>query len=399
MFDPQPGSTRSTLQSHNESLTVQRSYAVSPTWLAIALLVPMIAIGLVACETTETTDDGPAAGPAEVAPSKPDNAPLAITGNPNTDAEAFAARLEQAGANTPVASVEWDSPQGAITESRSPTAALRPVDPQPQPRAPRLDQPVEPEPVAVSEPVIIHKPAPPLTRRQLLDKLAEHLRIEAGKGELRPQLAIAAMTLADPRRELTGNDLASLEKEDRRIILAYQRAFTQLARTLGESSTADRTQLQLTAEELAEDVGVQKKLRLRNAKLARKVTGYGQYVPFKSTTFIAGSEHPVIVYAEVENFQPAPQADGSYAVKLNQEIVLYNESDGLAVWKVRPQQIIDRSANRRRDFFIVQVIRLPNRLTVGKYLMKLTVTDEVGQQIDEATVSIQIVAENQLATP
>lgn len=396
MFDQLPSSSR---QSTTESLAMRRSYAVSPTWLAIALLVPTVAIGLVACETTETTDDGPAAGPKPVAPTKAGQARLAITGDPDKDADAFATRLQQAEANPPAANVEWDSPQGAITESRSPTAALRPIDPQPRPRAPRLDQPVEPKSVAVPEPVVVHKPAPPMTRRQLLDKLAEHLRIEAGKGELRPQLAIAAMTLADPRRELTGDDLATLDKEDRRIILAYQRAFTQLARTLGESSTADRTQLQLTAEELAEDVGVQKQLRLRNTKLARKVTGYGQYVPFKSTTFIAGSEHPVIVYAEVENFQPAPQADGSYAVKLNQEIVLYNESDGLAVWKVRPQQIVDRSANRRRDFFVVQVVRLPNRLTVGKYLMKLTVTDEVGQQIDEATVPIQIVAENQLATP
>lgn len=398
MFDPTPGTPGSTSPTPSKSLAMRRSYAVSPAWLTIALLVPAIAIGLVACETAETTTKGPADTPDPPAAAPPASGELAITGDPNKDAAAFDARLQQAGANRGT-DVEWDSPQGAIAQARQPTAPLRPVAPPAQPRPPRLDVPATPEPATQPEPVVIEKPAPPLTRNQLLDKLAEHLRIEAGKGELRPQLAAAALTLADPRRELTGDDLAALDKEDRRLILAYQRAFTQLARTLGESSTADRTQLQLAAEELAEQVGVQKKLRLRNAKLARKVTGYGQYVAFKSTTFVAGSEHPVIIYAEVENFEPQSQADGGYAVKLNQEIVLYNESDGLAVWKVPPQQIVDRSANRRRDFFVVQVVRLPPVLSVGKYLMKLTVTDEVGQQIDEVTIPINFVAGRHLAAP
>ena len=181
--------------------------------------------------------------------------------------------------------------------------------------------------------------------------------------------------------------------------MTYQRAFTRIGRSItGKDAAEDRQALRLAAEELNEQLQSNQKLRIRRAELCVKVSGYGIYTPFASHTFLAGREHPVIVYAELDNFRAEPEADGLYTVRLTQEIVVYNEADGLAVWKVKPTEIVDRSRNRRRDFFVVQIAQLPDRLSVGKYILSLTVTDLHGQALDEAKIPIQIVADTSALT-
>ena len=44
------------------------------------------------------------------------------------------------------------------------------------------------------------------------------------------------------------------------------------------------------------------------------------------------------------------------------------------------------------------MIRLPARLSVGKYLLKIRITDQHGGSLDEATMPIQIVADQALVS-
>ncbi len=237
-----------------------------------------------------------------------------------------------------------------------------------------------------------------LTREELLERLAERLaaRGDGAAGSLRPYLERAALAALDPRLELTEPDLARLSPESRRVVLAYQRAFTEMGQTLGDSASADRESLASLAEMLDEQLRADEPLRIRKLELCRKVNGYGIYEPFDRKAFLAGREHPAIVYVELEHFRTKRQSDGKHRVQLKQEIVLYNESDGLAVWRQRPVSIVDESRNERRDFFVVQIIRLSDRLTVGKYLLKVTVTDEIGRSVDEATLPLRIVTDEAL---
>jgi len=237
-----------------------------------------------------------------------------------------------------------------------------------------------------------------LTREELLERLAERLaaRGGGGAGSLRPYLERAALAALDPRLELTEPDLARLSPASKRVVLAYQRAFTEMGQTLGDSASADRASLASLAEMLGEQLRADEPLRIRKLKLCRKVNGYGIYEPFERKAFLAGREHPAIVYVELEHFRTKRQSDGKHRVQLKQEIVLYNESDGLAVWRQRPVSIVDESRNERRDFFVVQIIRLSDRLTVGKYLLKVTVTDEIGRSVDEATLPLRIVTDEAL---
>ena len=130
---------------------------------------------------------------------------------------------------------------------------------------------------------------------------------------------------------------------------------------------------------------------IREVKFCRTVSGFGVYDPFESTTFMAGIEQPLIVYVELDHFNSL--LDGShYRVQLTQEVELYTDADGIRVWHLPRENIIDKSRNKRRDFFTVQLIHLPARLGVGKYRLKVRIHDVNGGGYDETTVPITLVA-------
>jgi hypothetical protein len=233
---------------------------------------------------------------------------------------------------------------------------------------------------------------PALDRQALLDGLLKDIRASQDPA-MAKAVSAAALALLDPDHQMADADLAGLSPEQREQVQRYHRAITLMGKqlALGDQS--------LSAGEVSDQLNQilgEPALHMKNVRLCRRVSGYGVYETFDSTTFLAGREQPVIVYAELENFHSTLDASNQFQVKLTQEIVLYNESDGLAVWKQPAAQIVDQSRNRRRDFFVVQLIRLPARLTVGKYRLKVRVNDLGGGSIDEATVPIQVVADQTL---
>ncbi len=368
----------------------------SPThrpFAALALLAMLLTLAI-GCQT-----DPP------IEPDTSSGAAAAKSDNLDAEADRYVSQVDQAVAQTGRAAerdVRWlplgagqvdrasPTPPPADPARRQPTVDTRDTFP-----AAAVDDPPDPAPDV--DPA--SQPDAELTRRELVRRLAWTLAADsrAGDESLRPYLARAALSLADPRQELSEADLLRLSPDRRRLVLAYQRTFSQLARSLGASDGDDRQLLRDAAEELVGQLDAWKKLTLRKLRLCRRVDGYGTYQTFGSHTFLAGRAHPMIVYAELDHFAVQPQADGQNLVHLTQEMVLFNESDGLPVWRQRPVTIKDQSLNRRRDFFVVQVITLSDRLTVGKYLLKVTITDEIGQAVDEATVPIQIVADPNLA--
>jgi hypothetical protein len=271
--------------------------------------------------------------------------------------------------NSPPAAVASASPNPTAVDTPNPTPTITPQK--------------ESQPAKATAP-------PPLTSEQLIAKLADSMKTPTDS-DVTPYIRRAALAVLDPTKELKEEDLAALSPQDRRVVLAWQQTFAQLGQ-----SGMDRAKLEDLANKLTDQLASQRTLRLSNVKLCSKVNGYGVYDEFPKYTFLAGAEHPMIVYAELANFADQTTSDGKHQVKLTQEVVIYNQSDGLPVWRHQPVQVVDESFNRRRDFFVVQIIRLSDRLTVGKYNMKVTVTDEIGNTVDEATIPFSIVADPQL---
>lgn len=321
--------------------------------------------------------DRSAAPPADAASKQTQPVAAAASpasGKPKSKAKPVEVKwIEQPTANVGNASVD-DVP---VEASSSPTvAAASPVQ-------------TKEKPITVSaSPTVANTSSSALTRRDILMHLADDIRASDDPATVKTT-RLAALALFDPALKPTPEDMAKLEPTQRAHVERLQKALGVIAERLEAGDPF------MQPDQLAEDfrraLGEQP-LRIRNLQLCRRVKGFGIYESFENSTFLAGREQPVIAYVEIENFH-SEKNDTEYSVKLTQELTLYNESDGLAVWQQQPVEIVDRSRNERRDFFVVQLVKLPARLTVGKYRLKIRMTDTLGGSIDETSVPLQIVAD------
>lgn len=186
------------------------------------------------------------------------------------------------------------------------------------------------------------------------------------------------------------SEIASLPAEDRELLAALLESLTVLRNNLrrdGDMLQPEKIQPLL---DLATRLRTQAELVIPTIALCKKVKTFGVYEP-TGPEFAAGSEHPVIVYCEVENFASQLNDKKMWETRLKQEIVLYTEG-GLPVWQNKTRTVIDLSRNRRRDFFVVDMVKLPANLTIGRYLLKASLVDLNANRIAEATVPLAIVA-------
>jgi hypothetical protein len=126
-------------------------------------------------------------------------------------------------------------------------------------------------------------------------------------------------------------------------------------------------------------------------ELCSKVGGFGVYEPL-NRRFTAGVDHPLIVYCEVQNFTSRPTMGRYWETKLSLEVTICT-GDGTRVWNDKNDVPTDVSRNRRRDFFVIKHMLLPKKFGVGRYLLKVAVTDEHLGRTAEYTTDVTLVAQ------
>lgn len=169
-------------------------------------------------------------------------------------------------------------------------------------------------------------------------------------------------------------------------------------RLLANPTEANRTLLKSLAK-IAPAGGV----RVSRAVLCRRVEGFGRYEPLTTDTFVAGRPVRAIVYTELDGFlvraaRPGDPVQGGVpigeqvSVELTQSLTLFHDVDGLQAWHKPAQRVVETTRAARRDFYLIHTIELPANLTIGKYRLKVTVTDATSGASDEVTMPITIVA-------
>lgn len=146
--------------------------------------------------------------------------------------------------------------------------------------------------------------------------------------------------------------------------------------------------------EMSDRLRSQAELTIPTLELCTEVKSFGVYTPLPSARLPAGKENQVISYCEVSNFTSVENAEKIWETRLMAETVLYKEN-GMQVWPARSnaQTVVDHSRNRRHDFYVGQMLHLPPTLTIGRYLLKVTLTDQLSNRVCEATTPIEIVAQ------
>lgn len=142
--------------------------------------------------------------------------------------------------------------------------------------------------------------------------------------------------------------------------------------------------------EMGDRIRSQGELHIPAIALCTSVTTFGVYEPMEPASFHSGPNNTAVLYCEVANFSSQLNGKRQWETRLKHEAVIYTET-GLDVWQDKSDTVTDQSRNRRHDFYVVKKLRLPN-LPVGRYLLKVTVTDLQMNRIAESTVPIQMVA-------
>lgn len=259
------------------------------------------------------------------------------------------------------------------------------------------DEPDEAEIAAAPAPA--PEPEPTLDQRieRLTLELATRLRERADAGEqpLRTLASLAALELIRPGVFDNPAAASLLTTRERDALGLWRDMLRYAGRTLEEhdSATSILRALRVASEQAREFAS----LELPRVALCSRVDGYGQFTPLANRALLANSRHRLGLYVEVDGFGSRQTLDvegtPAFSVELSRELSLYHDADGLLAWRRPASDITDVSRNRRRDFFLSEVIELPQTLTVGSYRLKVTVTDRVTGAIAEAILPIDVVAD------
>jgi hypothetical protein len=183
--------------------------------------------------------------------------------------------------------------------------------------------------------------------------------------------------------------LVPLPTEDRELLNTVIDGLVNFRSALRQDNNMLHSRKVKPLLEMSDRLRAQADLSIPTIALCTNVRTFGEYEPIEPARFAQGKDHDVVLYCEVENFSSQLDEHQFWQTKLTQEAVLYSEN-GMQVWADKNQQINDSARRRRHDFFIVKLLKVPSNLAVGRYLMKVTITDQQVNRIAEATIPIVI---------
>lgn len=250
------------------------------------------------------------------------------------------------------------------------------------------------------------EPAPTIDQQvaRLSAELAARLAEKADTDE-RPigaLLALSSLEFAGPGLSRDAQPNSRLTPAEADALHAWADGVRQAASEISAGATGDEA-AEVIRRALAgalDRAAAGGSVGIARAALCTKVDGFGRYTEFPGRSVLAGRKQRAIVYVELDRFghRPAsgPDGEAGFSVELTQDLSLYHEADGLLAWRKGEQEISDFSRNRRRDFFVVQMIDLPETLTIGKYALKVRVRDRATGAEAEASLPIEVVAQGAL---
>ena len=261
-----------------------------------------------------------------------------------------------------------------------------PAAPAPTPAAPT---PVPPPPPVAPAPEPLDERLLAAVRRDPADLAAQldyHLALLAA-GRPVPDAAVAA----------------GLGGEDRDVLAAVLDGLTNFRSVVAADPDGPVSEKVRPIADLADRLAGQADLRLPAAALCSRVDGFGRYDPLAEAPSAdagasgtprlrAGIEHPAVLYCEVDGFTSVLGDDRRWHTRLTWDAALYSDA-GLKVWGGPTAEVADESRNRRRDFFVARLIRLPATLPVGDYSLKVTIVDPQADRLAERTLPLTIAAE------
>ena len=136
---------------------------------------------------------------------------------------------------------------------------------------------------------------------------------------------------------------------------------------------------------------LQEKARLDLHKVAfcHKITSFGSYQRFKRDEFTPGQ--PVLLYAEVTNFKSEPTSDGQFRTLMKSSVAVFEGGiHGRMIESIPFAPSEDRCRNHRRDYFHSYEFAIPQGISSGPHVLRLTVEDQLGKKTAVTTLNFTV---------
>ena len=232
-------------------------------------------------------------------------------------------------------------------------------------------------------------PARPVSG-SLIDAIAQAEKLAAGQPtDFRAQWQLRLLYLAAGRAKDAQAAWAGGSAGDQKTLSAWVEAAIALeaARTPNSSATDPHDTAVAALDQLRQHEADQAGLKVRTVKLATRVDGFGILTPLDTDGLRPGQW--VIVYSELDNLTSKMQPDNFYRCELALRIELLS-AEGKSLSCQEDKQVIDRSLNPRRDFFLARRLCLPADMPPGQYVLRVSVEDRQANKVGESMLRFGI---------
>ena len=237
---------------------------------------------------------------------------------------------------------------------------------------------------------------------QLIDSAHNHVN-ELGPGTtpeqnqqyIRNQVYLRLLSLIDERPEDALEPIPGIDNSEKQFLqklLWAQVNYFDLTGTPEPGKRASATIEQLDAA--IRSLQSRAQLKLKHLALCRQIQTFGDYEPFEKNTFSPGQS--ALLYVEIQNFTSRPTGDGRLETLLKSMITIreappngQTEPAGQIVHEIPVGVTPDICRTTRRDYFHNYEFKFPRTLPLGRYVLRLTVTDLHGNK--KASESLRFV--------
>ncbi|MFO1021055.1 MAG: hypothetical protein U0903_10210 [Planctomycetales bacterium] len=131
------------------------------------------------------------------------------------------------------------------------------------------------------------------------------------------------------------------------------------------------------------------RLELRNLSFCNKIDGFGDFERYPHDEFSPGQQ--LLIYAEVVNFRSEITAEGKFRTLLKSSYEILRPGGGTEVLDHKKYDSIpDVCRNQRQDFYLNYETRLPQNLSPGPYILRLTVSDELAHKVTTQNINFTV---------
>ena len=244
-------------------------------------------------------------------------------------------------------------------------------------------------------------PVPPLLaaieslEKELLAATPEEVALDELDFQ-RKAVALRALYLARNEYSKAIEPIQKINAEDREF---WQQVFWAMSNHFNTDGISDpNARAAETIEQLRSAVAqLHKKadLKLRNVTFCHSIVSFGNYERFNQDLFTTGQ--PVLLYAEIENFNSQKQVDPESQVvqhhtALSSTITIYRHGrqNAMPVATIPFDVTKDVCRNVRRDYFHSYEFTIPEDLEPGKYTLVLSVSDKLSSKYATRRVHFEV---------